>query len=209
MSTSAYEGDPGDGTKGLSRLIYLPYRTTLHDGTPVEVGPFKREEWQQGCELMNLIIREGKTWPFDKEFETIESYRSYFLSHAGFVVRSVQDKQFMGCFYVKPNFPGRCSHVCNGGFITSPNYRNKGVAKLMGTVFLQVAKDLQYKSAYFNLVFKSNAASVVLWESLGFRRVAVLEKAARLEGVEGLDTAYGYRFDLEALEDGYLWKNDK
>lgn len=22
-----------------------------------------------------------------------------------------------GCFYVKPNFPGRCSHVCNGGFI--------------------------------------------------------------------------------------------
>ena len=22
-----------------------------------------------------------------------------------------------GCFYVKPNFPGRCSHVANGGFI--------------------------------------------------------------------------------------------
>jgi hypothetical protein len=79
----------------------------------------------------------------------------------------------------------------------------------MGTVFLQVAKDLQYKSAYFNLVFKSNAVSVGLWEKLGFHRVAILEKAARLKGLpEGvLDTAYGYWFDLETLEERYLWKS--
>lgn len=78
----------------------------------------------------------------------------------------------------------------------------------MGRVFLQVAKDLQYKSAYFNLVFKSNAVSVNLWQKLGFHRVAILEKAARLKGLPDgvLDTAYGYWFDLEALDDKYLWK---
>jgi L-amino acid N-acyltransferase YncA len=74
----------------------------------------------------------------------------------------------------------------------------------MGKVFLVAARGLGYKSAYFNLVFKSNGPSVALWESLGFKRVAVLEKAARLEGVEGLDTAYGYRYDLEALTDDDL-----
>lgn len=57
-----------------------------------------------------------------------------------------------GAFYIKPNFPGRCSHVCNGGFITDPRRRRRGVARLMGHAFLRFAKDLGYKASYFNLV---------------------------------------------------------
>ena len=78
-----------------------------------------------------------------------------------------------------------------------------GVANVMGRAFLKIAHDLGYKSSYFNLVFKSNVASVRLWESLGFERVAVLENAADLIAVDGLDTAYGYRFDLESLPHDY------
>jgi L-amino acid N-acyltransferase YncA len=76
----------------------------------------------------------------------------------------------------------------------------------MGRFFLQAARDLGYKSSYFNLVFRSNEASVILWESLGFERVAVLEEAARLSGVPGLDTAYGYRFDLMTLPPVYIFQ---
>ena len=214
--TTAYGGEPGDGKAGLSSIDWLPYRTKLPGcGRKVEVGPFDESEWQAGMELMNLIIREGKSWPFEEEFETIDDYRGYFLSHDAFVVRSVEPGldatgrmikpgAVLGAFYCKPNYPGRCAHICNGGFITNPNFRQMGVAKLMGQVFLRAARDLKYKSSYFNLVFKSNESSVALWESLGFERVAVLENAARLEGVEGLDTAYGYRFDLESLEQDYL-----
>jgi RimJ/RimL family protein N-acetyltransferase len=211
--TSAYAGEVGDGTKGLSVISYLPYNTTLPDGTCVQVGPFLESEWNSGMDLMNLIIREGRTWPFDQEFETLDSYQAYFLSHAAFVVRTHptddshdddEPSDVMGCFYIKPNYPGRCSHICNGGFITTPKYRIRGVGKLMGNMFLRMARDLGYKSAYFNLVFQSNQASVKLWESLGFQRVAVLEKAAALEGIEGLDTAFGYRYDLETLADDYF-----
>ena len=207
LMTSAYAGQVGDGTKGLSAIPYLPYNTTLPDGTCVQVGPFLESEWDPGMDLMNLIIREGRTWPFDQEFVTVDSYRAYFLSHAAFVVRTRHDDEtsdLMGCFYIKPNYPGRCSHICNGGFITTPKYRNRGVARLMGNMFLRMARDLGYKSAYFNLVFESNQASVNLWESLGFKRVAVLEKAAALEGIEGLDTAFGYRYDLETLAEDYF-----
>ncbi|GKY90672.1 hypothetical protein MPSEU_000040600 [Mayamaea pseudoterrestris] len=213
--TTAYCGDIGDGTLGLSTLTYLPFQTRLKNGRNVQVAAFEREDWNQGIDLMNLIIREGRTWPFRDEFATLEDYRRYFLSHTALVVRAAEagvDNQgnhsptndFMGCFYVKPNFPGRCSHVCNGGFITAPRFRGQGVGRLMGHVFLQIARDLDYKSAYFNLVFKSNPVSIALWESLGFQRVAVLEKAAALEGVDGLDTAFGYRFDLETLQHDYL-----
>ena len=212
--TTAYIGEAGDGTKGLSEIAYLPYDTNLPDGTPVQVGPFLESEWESGMDLMNLIIREGRSWPFDQEFQTVDSYRMYFLSHAAFVVRTrnYDDEDddngnkvanVMGCFYIKPNYPGRCSHICNGGFITAPKYRNRGVARLMGNLFLRVARDLGYKSAYFNLVFESNQASVNLWESLGFKRVAILENAASLKGIEGLDTAFGYRYDLETLPEDY------
>jgi GNAT superfamily N-acetyltransferase len=227
LLTTAYSGIPSDGTLGISeKLPWIPYKSTLilpsgiKDGHRnkrlVEVGPFENEiEWQKGMNLMNIIIQEGRAWPFEDKFTTIESYRGYFLSHTAFVVRALEDGidsnghlsdagDFMGCFYIKPNYPGRCSHICNGGFITEPKFRRQGVAKLMGQVFLQAAKDLGYRSSYFNLVFRSNKASVQLWEGLGFERVAVLEEAARLEGVPGLDTAYGYRYDLTKLPDIYL-----
>mmetsp|Transcript_7865 Transcript_7865/g.8663 ORF Transcript_7865/g.8663 Transcript_7865/m.8663 type:complete len:277 (+) Transcript_7865:84-914(+) len=203
--TTAYSGEPGDGTLGLDKLKNnLPYKSTLTNGKLVEISAFEEHEWEHGMELMNLVIREGKSWPFVDEFETVESYRGYFLSHAAFVVRDGENSRIMGCFYIKPNFPGRCSHICNGGFITAPEYRRMGVATLMGRAFLKYAKELGYKSSYFNLVFKSNDASVRLWEKLGFERIATLESAAELNGVEGLDTAYGYRFDLDSLNKDFV-----
>jgi GNAT superfamily N-acetyltransferase len=221
--TTAYQGIPGDG-KHNSHLIsdLIPFRATLNDGRRVEVDYFRHDEdieedeYFAGYALMNLIIREGRSWPFDQEFATVDDWRGYFLSHTAFVVRAINNGidssknrnsssagEILGCFYIKPNFPGRCSHICNGGFITAPRFRRIGVGRLMGRVFLRAARDLGYKSSYFNLVFKSNKGSVLMWESLGFQRVSVLENAADLEGLQKLDTAYGYRYDLEKLPDNY------
>jgi hypothetical protein len=110
-------------------------------------------------------------------YETLEGYRGYFLSHAAFVVRALEPGldadgkpsatgDVIGCFYVKPNFPGRCSHVCNGGFITKSNFRKQGAGRLMGACFLRLGRDLGYKLSYFNLVFESNPESYRLWDGL-------------------------------------------
>ena len=48
----------------------------------------------------------------------------------------------LGSFYVKPNYPGRSSHVCNGGFLVTDNERNKGVGRLMGEGYLEWAPKL-------------------------------------------------------------------
>jgi hypothetical protein len=66
-------------------------------------------------DLMNLIIREGKSWPFDIEFATLDEYRAYFLSHSAFIVRALEDGvdtegqpssagDVLGCFYVSSRF---------------------------------------------------------------------------------------------------------
>jgi GNAT superfamily N-acetyltransferase len=185
----------------------------------VEVDTFQtKQEVDAGRKLMNDVILDGKTWPFESTFETDESYRGYFLSHAAFVVRSLDDTDrniveasVLGCFYIKPNFPGRCSHICNGGFIVNPTLRGNRVGTLMGASFLRLAKELGYKGAYFNLVFESNDTSVRLWERLGFDKVAVIPNAARLVGMPidptsgeaKLDTAFGYYYNLKKLPSDY------
>ena len=51
-------------------------------------------------------------------------------------------KVCLGSFYVKPNYPGRSSHICNGGFLVTEAARNKGVGRLMGEGYLEWAPKL-------------------------------------------------------------------
>ena len=135
----------------------------------LEINLFEtQEERLEAMRMMNVEIESGLSWPFEEEFKDFVSFSRYFMSHAAFVarVRNVDEKspQFqkslphgvVGCFYVKPNFPGRCSHVCNGGFIVKKEARCNGIGQRMGAAFLPLASNLGYKSSFFNLVFVSN-----------------------------------------------------
>lgn len=208
--TSAYGGVPGTGTKGLEDLTYLPLQTTLKNGRKVEIGPADEHDWPLLFTLLNEIIEEGRGWPFDAPFDTMDKFCGYFLSHAAFVVRGVElgidsnnefspGGEILGTFYIKPNYPGRCSHICNGGFITRKQFRRQGVGRLMASCFLKFARDLGYKGSYFNLVFETNQESISLWDGLGFQRVSTLPQCADLKGIDYLVDAYGYHYNLASL----------
>ncbi|KAI0941689.1 hypothetical protein AcW1_003507 [Taiwanofungus camphoratus] len=65
-----------------------------------------------------------------------------------------------GCYYVKPNYPGRSSHICNAGFLVPPSMRGNGVGSVLARSFLYYAPRLGYESSVFNLVYVNNIASV-------------------------------------------------
>lgn len=44
--------------------------------------------------------------------------------------------------YAMVYYLGRCSHVCNGGFITTTAARGKGVGSVMGETYLEYAPKL-------------------------------------------------------------------
>ena len=48
----------------------------------------------------------------------------------------------LGSFNVRPNYPGRSSHVCNGMFLVTDATRNRGVGRLMGEAYLEWAPKL-------------------------------------------------------------------
>lgn len=127
--------------------------------------------------------------------------KAYYHSHASFAVKFQDVEKFgkdvLGTFYIKPNFPGRCAHICNGGFIVNTSYRGLGIGTVMGESFKCLAKDLGYKASLFNLVFSNNTASVKLWQKLGFTELCIIPKAARLKGCEGLVDAKQMYYDFE------------
>ena len=53
----------------------------------------------------------------------------------------------LGSFYIKPNYPGRSSHICNGGFLVTEAARNRGVGRLMGEGYLEWAPKLVWVSS--------------------------------------------------------------
>ncbi|KAM0755375.1 hypothetical protein T439DRAFT_295311 [Meredithblackwellia eburnea MCA 4105] len=92
----------------------------------------------------------------------------------------------LGMFYVKPNYPGRSSHNCNGGFVVPTVHRGLKVGVNLGKAYLHYAPLLGYKASVFNLVYVSNVASLKIWDQLGFNRVGLVPNAGLLKStVEG------------------------
>ncbi|KAI0036165.1 hypothetical protein K488DRAFT_76188 [Vararia minispora EC-137] len=95
------------------------------------------------------------------------------------------DECLVGWYYVKPNYPGRSSHICNAGFVIPPLHRRFGYGKVLGASFLHYAPALGYKASVFNLVYTSNVGSMRIWDSLGFQRAGLIPRAGRLKKPDG------------------------
>ena len=148
-------------------------------------------------DTFNKEIEGGRTYPYFDQL-SLEKFKGYWFSH--FVALLVKgdhkdasilkqssanwDELFLGTFYIKPNYTGRCSHNCNAGFLVSFNCRGTPykIGKNLGKCYLKWAPKLGYTYSVFNLVFVSNIGSVKIWDSLGFERVGLIKNAARLKG---------------------------
>ncbi|KAJ8107784.1 hypothetical protein OPT61_g8627 [Boeremia exigua] len=91
------------------------------------------------------------------------------------------ERECLGSFYIKPNYPGRSSHVCNGGFLVTDASRNRGVGRLMGETYLDWAPKLGYTYSVFNLVYETNLASCRIWDALGFKRIGRVKGCGNLK----------------------------
>jgi len=94
------------------------------------------------------------------------------------------ERECLGSFYIKPNYPGRSSHVCNGTFLVTDGQRNRGVGRLMGEGYLEWAPKLSYTYSVFDLVYETNVASCKIWDALGFKRVGRIKGCGHLKNYE-------------------------
>ncbi|KAF2466799.1 uncharacterized protein BDR25DRAFT_327860 [Lindgomyces ingoldianus] len=163
-------------------------------------------------------IEKGDTYPMLDPLP-LESFGPYWFGVFGAVmilgdvhnidevhhmVRTGRDweKECLGSFYIKPNYPGRSSHVCNGGFLVTDASRNRGVGRLMGETYLEWAPKLGYTYSVFNLVYETNVASCRIWDALGFKRIGRVKGCGNLKSYPGeLVDAIIYGRDLGQDDD--------
>lgn len=182
----------------------IPRQVTLRDRvTTATLVPFSSPQQVPPhlaaylCELLNREIEKGDTYPM-MEPMPMSSFAPYWFANFGAVmivgdIQAVEEvaqmeergadwtKECLGSFYIKPNYPGRSSHVCNGGFLVTDAARNRGVGRLMGEGYLEWAPKLGYTYSVFNLVYETNVASLRIWDALGFKRIGRVKGCGNLK----------------------------
>ena len=110
------------------------------------------------CDQLGREIEKGDTYPMMDPL-TLDQFGPYWFGSFGAIMllgeinggRELHEmaaqgcdwsRQCLGSFYIKPNYPGRSSHVCNGGFLVTDAGRNRGVGRLMGETYLDWAPKL-------------------------------------------------------------------
>ena len=138
----------------------------------------KENEQKELYELFLEIIKEGNSYPQILPY-SFTDFLSYFFPTNSKVLICKKDNKIIGGFYIKPNFPGRASHIANCGYIIKKEYRGKGIGFHLGKHSIDIAKELGYRAIIFNLVFSENKPSIKLWETLGFKIIGVIPDAAK------------------------------
>ncbi|CAL1711359.1 unnamed protein product [Somion occarium] len=95
-----------------------------------------------------------------------------------------------GAYYVKPNYPGRSSHICNAGFLVPASQRSRGFGAVLARSYLYYGPRLGFEASVFNLVYVNNVASVKLWDALNFSKVGRIPRAGRLRTADGMGEEY-------------------
>lgn len=107
---------------------------------------------------LNKEIEKGDTYPMTDPIP-FSQFGPYWFSNFGAImllgdIQSVRETQAMdsagtdwtkiclGSFNIRPNYPGRSSHICNGMFLVTDAARNRGVGRLMGEGYLEWAPKL-------------------------------------------------------------------
>lgn len=157
-------------------------QVTLRDRqTVATIVPFSSKDQVPPSLLLYLSdqlakeIEKGDTYPMIDPMPH-DKFASYWFQNFGAImllgsIEKPEDvvegkdwtKDCLGSFYIKPNYPGRSSHVCNAGFLVTDAVRNRGVGRLMGEAYLDWAPKLGYKYSVFNLVYETNVASCRIW----------------------------------------------
>ena len=193
--------------------MQFPLDAQLKDGSGIQFVLADTRDIEPLRRLYRVIVDEGTSYPHN-QFPSDEEFRDYWIRGKSTVVvylaDRLHDERMLGAFYLKPNWPGRARHVANAGFIVAPEWRGKGLGRLLGVTMLGYARDLDYRSVLFNLVFSENVTARQLWQKLGFQELGIIPGAVLKNDGTFQDAIIMWRSLIEepsAVSDQFSAKN--
>jgi len=142
-----------------------------------QVREIEEQDWPAVWQMMEPVIRQGQTYPYARDMTTGGAHHMWLdVTEAAYVAVG-ESGEILGSYYIKPNQPTLGAHVANCGYMVAERARGRGVATQMCKHSQEEAVRLGYRAMQFNLVVKSNEASVHLWKKMGFDIVGTLTGA--------------------------------
>lgn len=118
-----------------------------------------------------------------------EFFRSLWTQPENTSYVAIVEGKVAGGYFIKPQWPGRGSHIATGVYMVSPDFRRKRIGHRLGEHSQNVAKKMGYLAMQYNLVVSKNEEGLSLWKKLGFQIIGTLPNAYQ-HGRYGLVDAY-------------------
>ncbi|MCX7277678.1 MAG: GNAT family protein [Burkholderiales bacterium] len=144
---------------------------------PHTIRPFQPADWSSVWTLLQTTFASGDTYAYAPESSEAEIRAIWVDTPLATYVACADDGTVIGTYKLQPNQPGLGAHVCNCGYVVSPQVRGQGIASLMCEHSQAEALRLGFRAMQYNLVVSTNEGAVRLWQKLGFRIVGTLPGA--------------------------------
>jgi ribosomal protein S18 acetylase RimI-like enzyme len=139
----------------------------------------------QVAAVLNTVIAEGRYTLFDKPFSDaeeesfIESLGPRAVLHVAVMNQSIVGVQCVDRF---ASYADSVSHIAHIGTWLLPEYRGRGIGKLLWSASLRFARDHGYRKALIS-VLAHNDQALRFYRSLGFTDIGVARQHVRLNGM--------------------------
>lgn len=128
------------------------------------------------------VVEDGGSFPRRPPADLL-TFRSAWLEGAASIQVARLGGEFVGSYFLRPNFPGSAAHIANAGYLVAHGFRGCGFGHTLAEHSLAEARKLGFDAMMFNLVLEGNP-SRRLWERLGFVQIGRVPDA--VDGQDGL-----------------------
>ena len=142
----------------------------------MNIAPISRKDFELFWPTFKKIIEAQETYAFDPQMNIEQAY-SLWCEIPLLTFIATIDGKVAATYYIKPNAAGPGSHICNCGYMVSPEFRGQGIAKKLSKHSQQVALEQGFSAMQFNSVVSTNEAAIHLWKTLGFSVIGTIPDA--------------------------------
>jgi len=146
--------------------------------------------------IFQEVLSRGDVFPYPEETSAAE-FAEIWLAPNSFSYVAVDDQangEILGAYYVKPQWPGRGSHVATATYMVAERARGRGIGRILGEHSLKAAQERGYSAMQFNLVISTNEPAVALWKKIGFKIIGTVPGGFRHRDLGDVDTYLMHRF---------------
>jgi len=156
------------------------------------IRPAGRDDADAIWRVFHAVVEPGDSYAFPSDISREEAL-AFWMTPTAHVYVALDGDEILGTYFLKPNQPGRGSHVSNAGFMVAPSAQGRGVGRAMGEHCLAEARRLGFRAMQFNFVVSTNQPAVALWKKLGFEIIGTVPDAFDHPALGFVDTYVMFR----------------